>query len=68
MLWVYDQYKYFYSYSAGIDFRRQILTSEDDPCTVRVKDHLATATLKRSTSTVLLIYKVKKGRGAGAGL
>ena len=68
MLWVYDQYKYFYSYSAAIDFRRQILTSKDDPRTVRVKNNFATATLKRSTSTVLLIYKVKKGRGAGAGL
>ena len=27
MLWVYDHYKYFYSYSAGIDFRRQNLTN-----------------------------------------
>ena len=26
MLWVYDLYKYFYSYSAGMDFRRQNLT------------------------------------------
>ena len=26
MLWLYGYYKYFYSYSAGIDFRRQILT------------------------------------------
>ena len=29
LLWVYDHYKYFYSYSAGIDFRRQSLTSTD---------------------------------------
>ena len=29
ILWVYDLYKYFYSYSAGIDFRRQNLTSTD---------------------------------------
>ena len=29
MLWVYDNYNYFYSYSAGIDFSRQNLTSTD---------------------------------------
>ena len=29
MLWVYVHYKYFHSYSAGIDFRRQNLTSQD---------------------------------------
>ena len=29
MLWVYDHYKYFYSYSAGIEFSRQNLTSTD---------------------------------------
>ena len=29
MLWVYDRYKYFYSYSAGIDFSGQNLTSTD---------------------------------------
>ena len=29
MLWVYGHYKYCYSYSAGIDFRRQNLTSTD---------------------------------------
>ena len=44
MLWVYENYKYFYSYSAGIDFsrqnltsKRQILTTKVDPRTVRVK-------------------------------
>ena len=37
VLWVYGHYKYFYSYSAGIDFRRQILTSKVDPRTERVK-------------------------------
>ena len=37
MLWVYGQYKYVYSYSAGIDFSRQILTTEVDPRAVRVK-------------------------------
>ena len=37
MLWDYGHYKYFYSYSAGIDFRRQNLTSTVDPRTVRVK-------------------------------
>ena len=29
MLWVYGQQKYFHSYSAGIDFSRQNLTSTD---------------------------------------
>ena len=29
MLWVYGHSKYFYSYSPGIDFRRQNLTSTD---------------------------------------
>ena len=37
MLWVYDHYKYFYSYSAGIDFSRQILTFKDDTHAGRVK-------------------------------
>ena len=31
MLWVYGHYKYFNSFSAGIDFRRQHLTSKVDP-------------------------------------
>ena len=31
MLWVYGYYKYVYSFSAGIDFRRQLLTTEVDP-------------------------------------
>ena len=29
VLWVYGHYKYVYSYSAGIDFSRQNLTSTD---------------------------------------
>ena len=29
MLWGYGYYKYLYSYSAGIDFSRQYLTSKD---------------------------------------
>ena len=48
MLWVYDRYKYFNSFSAGIDcicqnltstdvFIRQILTYKDSPCAERVK-------------------------------
>ena len=37
MLWVCDHYKYFISYSAGIDFRRHMLTSKVDPRTERVK-------------------------------
>ena len=34
MIWVHDHYTYFYSYSAGIDFKRQNLTSTDirSPC------------------------------------
>ena len=30
MLWVYGHQKYFYYYSAGIDFSRQNLTSTDE--------------------------------------
>ena len=41
MLCVYGHYIYVYAYSAGIDFRRQILTSKVDPRTVRVKAALA---------------------------
>ena len=37
MLWVYGRYKYFYTYSAGFDFRRQNLTSKVDPRAVMVK-------------------------------
>ena len=37
MLWVCGHYESFHSYSAGIDFRRQILTSKVDPRAVRVK-------------------------------
>ena len=29
MLWVYGEYTYYYSFIAGIDFRRQSLTSTD---------------------------------------
>ena len=38
MLWVYGHYKYVHSYSAGIDFSRQNLTSTDesDPRAARV--------------------------------
>ena len=31
MLWVYGNYKYFYSYIAGIDFRRQNLSRSPLP-------------------------------------
>ena len=37
MLYVYGRYKYLYSYSAGIDYRRQILTTKVYPRTVKVK-------------------------------
>ena len=36
MLWVYGHYKYFHSYSAGINSRRQNLTSRVAPRAVRV--------------------------------
>ena len=41
MIWVCSHYKYFYSFSAGIDFRRQILTPKAGPRTERVNkcDH-----------------------------
>ena len=35
MLWVYNHYKYFYFYSAGIDFSRH--KTKVDPRAVRVK-------------------------------
>ena len=42
MLWVYDNYKYFYSYSAGINFyRRLILSTKVDPRTLRVNPYAA---------------------------
>ena len=37
LLWVYGHYKDVYSYSAGSDFSRQILTTKVGPRTVRVK-------------------------------
>ena len=37
MLGVYGYYKYVYSYCAGIDCRRQNLTSKVDPRAVRIK-------------------------------
>ena len=36
MLWVYGHYQMFYSFSAGTDFKRLILTSEVDPRAIRV--------------------------------
>ena len=59
MLWVYGHYKYFNSFSAGIDFRRQILTSKVDPRTEMVKANLTkrpeTWTLFYTDSTNKLI-------------
>ena len=37
MLWFYDHYKYFYSYSAEIDFSRQILTTKVDARAVSLR-------------------------------
>ena len=48
MLWVDDHYKYFNSYSAGIDFRRQILTSKVYLRAVRVNPY---------SSDVFFLYK-----------
>ena len=42
MLWVYGHYKQFKSYSAGIDFRRQNLTSKVGPRADRVKRNATT--------------------------
>ena len=36
MLWVYDNNKIVYIFSAGITIRHQILTSIIDTCTVKV--------------------------------
>ena len=41
MLWIHDNYKYFQSYSAGIDFSRQNLTTKVDPRAVRVNPYNA---------------------------
>ena len=49
MLWVYGHYKYFLSYSGGIDFRRQHLTSTDVkfyPRAARVKQLLLSSEKK----------------------
>ena len=43
MLWVHGHYKYFQFYSAGIDYRRQILSTKVGPRTVRVKFPAAVA-------------------------
>ena len=39
MLWVYGHHKYFYTYTAGIDFTRQILMSNINPRAVKVVFH-----------------------------
>ena len=53
MLWVYGHYKYFYSFSAGIDLdvrsdvcRRQVLTSKVDPHAVRINNNDVFSNLK----------------------
>ena len=52
MLRVYDHYKYFNSYSAGIEFRRQTVTSNVDPRAVRVKPTIGLFVLFPSCSAV----------------
>ena len=48
MLWVYGQYKYFYSYSAGVDFSCQNLTTNVYPRAVRVMLVLLLSIVKHS--------------------
>ena len=52
--WVYDRLKYLYSYSAGIDIRRQNLTSTD----VRFWRLKSMPALKGSNSLVALMYRM----------
>ena len=52
MLWVYGHYKYFDSFSAGIDFRRQNLTSKVDPRAVSVNTQLSSTLLVQPTNCV----------------
>ena len=42
MLWMYDHYKYFYSYIAGIYFSRQNLTTKVASRAEKVNPFLAT--------------------------
>ena len=66
MLRGYDNYKYFYSYSAGIDFSRQNLTSKVDPRAVRVKHktalsrHCLHIALELSDFSQILGHKVRR--------
>ena len=64
MLWIYDQYKYFNSYSAGIDFRRQnltcqILKTKVDPRTEGV--NLIYELIHETYLTILRILRIIDG-------
>ena len=66
MLWVYDHYKYFNSYSAGIDFSHQNLTSTEShkvyPRPVRVKLFIMGIEMNREelNKTFMMISNLKK--------
>ena len=73
MLLVYDPCKYFYSYTAGIDFRCQILTSKVDPRSVRIETTFTrpVLTLARSCSGRVVIrdsVRIKSGCIIGDGI
>ena len=74
MLWVCGHYKYYYSYSAGIDFRsesdvyrRQILTAKVDPRTVRVKldeysvfTELIAKSRRSHNAVLMLVHRLRR--------
>ena len=51
MLWVYGHYKYFYSFSAGINFIRQ--DSNVDPLVVKINSIIFPLTFHRVRATAL---------------
>ena len=60
MLWVYVHYNYVYTFSAGIDFRRQHLTSTDvrskiDPRNVKVSSPILPSAYQHSNPFMLNI-------------
>ena len=66
MLWGYGRYKYFNSFSAGIDFRRQnltsrgqILTYKDGPRTERVEQIIQSVYFSYQEIFFVMYYSVK---------
>ena len=51
MLWICGHYKYLNSFSARTVFRRQILTSKDDPRAERVNDNWMSAINSTANNT-----------------